>query len=133
MYVGSFFVTSYPDEEMENVYEEIDIIISSKAHYNIVMGDFNAKIGPVEIRAACADSYGIGTRNRRGNVLVEFAERHKFKIMKTFFKKRLNGRWTWISPNGATKNEIDYIMTDRQTSSLIFQSLTVSTRLVIIA
>ena len=32
--------TSYPDEEIEKVYEEIDnIIINSKAHYNIVMGD----------------------------------------------------------------------------------------------
>ena len=46
-------------------------------------------------------------------MLVEFAERHKFKIMNTFFKKRLNRRWTWISPNGKIKNEIDYIMTDR--------------------
>ena len=45
--------------------------------------------------------------------IAEFAERHKFKIMNTFFKKRPNRRWTWISPNGATKNEIDYNMTDR--------------------
>ena len=45
-------------------------------------------------------------------MLVEFAEMHKFRIMNIFFKKRLNRRWTWISPNGARKNEIDY-MTDR--------------------
>ena len=77
------------------------------------MGDFNAKVGPGEIGETCTGSYGIGTRNRRGDMLVEFAERHKCKIMNTFFKKRLNRRWTWISPNGATKNEIDYIMTDR--------------------
>ena len=77
------------------------------------MGDFNAKVGPGEIRKTCTGSYGIGTRNRRGDMLVEFAERHKFKIMNTFFKKQLNRRWTWISPNGSTKNEIDCIMTDR--------------------
>ena len=105
--------TSYTDEEIEKLYEDIDNIIrSSKAHYNIVMGDVNAKVGPGEIREACTGSYGIGTRNRR-DVLVEFAERHKFKIMNTFFKKRLNRWWTWIPLNGATKNEIDYIMTDR--------------------
>ena len=28
--------------------------------------------------------------------------------------KRLHRRWTWISPNGVTKNEIDYILTDKQ-------------------
>ena len=105
--------TSYPDEGIEKVYEKVDkIIINSKALYNIVMGDFNAKVGPGEIRETCTGSYGIGTRNRRGDMLVEFAERHKFKIMSTFFKKRLNRRWTWISPNGLTKNEIDYIMTN---------------------
>ena len=105
--------TSYPDEEIEKVYEEIDNIINSKAHYNIVMGDFNAKVGPGEIRETCPSSYGIGTLNRRGDMLVEFAERHKFKIMNTFFKKQLNRRWTWISPNGAMKNELDYTVTDR--------------------
>ena len=45
-------------------------------------------------------------------MLVEFAEEHKFKIINTFFQKRLNRRWTWIFPNGATKNEVDYIMTE---------------------
>ncbi len=33
--------------------------------------------------------------------------------MNTLFKKRPNRRWTWISPNGSTKNEIDFILTDR--------------------
>ena len=82
--------TSYPDEETEKIYEEIDIIINSKAYYNIVMGDFNAKVGPGEIGETCTGSYGIGTRNRKGDMLVVFAERHKFKIMNTFFKKQLN-------------------------------------------
>ena len=48
--------TSYLDEEIEKVYEEIEnIIINSKAHYNIVMGDFNAKVGPGEVRKTCTD------------------------------------------------------------------------------
>ena len=67
--------------------------MNSKAHYNIVMVDFNGKVGNCEIRETYTGSYGIGTRNRR-DMLVEFAEWHKFKIMNTFFKKRLNRRWT---------------------------------------
>ena len=32
--------TSYPDEEIEKVYEDVNnIIINCKAHYNIEMGD----------------------------------------------------------------------------------------------
>ena len=75
-------------------------------------GDFNAKVGPGE-RETCTGSYDISTRNMRGDMLVEFTEQYKFKIMNTFFQKRLNKRWAWISPNGATKNEIDYNMMDR--------------------
>ena len=74
-------ITSYPDEEIENIYVEIDNIINSKAYYNIVVGDSNAKVGPGEIRETCTSSYGIGTRNRRGDRLVEFAEWHKFNII----------------------------------------------------
>ena len=78
-----------------------------------MIGDFNAKVGPDEIRETCTRSHGIGTRNRRGDMLLELTERHKFKIMNIYFKKRLNRPWTWISQNRAMKNEIDYIMTDR--------------------
>ena len=33
--------------------------------------------------------------------------------MNTQFQKKAGRRWTWISPDGNTKNEIDYIMTDK--------------------
>ena len=47
---------------------------------------------------------GVGT-------LVDFSERHCLKIMNAIFKKNANRRWTWISPNGETKNEINFILT----------------------
>ena len=46
------------------------------------MGDF--KVGPGEIRETCTGSYVIDTRNRRGGMLVEFAERHKFQTEHLF-------------------------------------------------
>ena len=33
--------------------------------------------------------------------------------MNTQFQKKAGRRWTWRSPDGHTKNEIDYIMTDK--------------------
>ena len=56
--------------------------------------------------------FGSGTRNQRSDRLAEFAEAKKLYIMNSFFKKRIGKRWTWQSPDGNTKNEIDYIMTD---------------------
>ena len=29
------------------------------------------------------------------------------------FQKKAGWRWTWTSPNGVTKNEIDYILANR--------------------
>lgn len=33
--------------------------------------------------------------------------------MNTFFKKNPNRKWTWISPDGRTRNEIDFILANR--------------------
>ena len=33
--------------------------------------------------------------------------------MNTQFQKKAGRKWTWRSPDGNTKNEIDYIMTDK--------------------
>ena len=57
--------------------------------------------------------FGLGQRNERGDTLVEWATSKNFKIMNTQFQKKAGRRWTWRSPDGNTKNEIDYIMTDK--------------------
>ena len=61
--------------------------------------------------------FGIGERNDRGEILVNFAERYDFSTMNTFFQKRDGRKWTWRSPNGATKNEIDFIIEDKNNNS----------------
>ena len=57
------------------------------------MGDFNSQIGGKE------------------------AEEEE-KIVNTWFKKKHNKRWTWISPNMETKSQIDYIQMDRNTRNI---------------
>lgn len=114
---------SHTDEECEAVYEEIEqLFTTSTAHYNIIMGDFNAKIGSAKSGESCVGHFGYGNRNHRGDTLVNFCERHRLKVMNTFYKKNQNRRWTWISPNGETKNEIDYFLTDKP---LIFNDVSV--------
>ncbi|CAH2103521.1 unnamed protein product [Euphydryas editha] len=79
----------------------------------IVMGDFNAKIGmPSTNEKLIMKNYGYGIRNIRGERLIEFAYENKLSVINTFFKKKTRDRWTWRSPDGKTKNELDYILSN---------------------
>ena len=76
-----------------------------------MMGDLNAKVGVKEDgEESVIGNFGYGQRNDRGDRLVEFAISRKLKILNTFFKKKANRKWTWISPDRVTKNEIDFIL-----------------------
>ena len=78
------------------------------------MGDFNAKVGgQTNTSERVTEWFGLGQRNERGDTLVEWATSKNFKIMNTQFQKKAGRRWTWRSPDGNTKNEIDYIKTDK--------------------
>ena len=77
------------------------------------MGDFNAKVGgQTNTPERATGCFGLGQRSERGDTLVEWATSKNFKIMNTQFQKKAGRRWTWRNPDGNTKNEIDYIMTD---------------------
>ena len=82
----------------------------------MIIGDFNAKVGQNVAGESCIGKFGVGERNDRGELLVSFAEKHNLKVMNTFFQKRKGRKWTWKSPNGATKNEIDFILGDKNNS-----------------
>ena len=92
------------------------LIISWKSKHitQLRWGDFNAKVGgQTNTSERATGCFGLGQRNERGDTLVEWATSKKFKIMNTPFQKKAGRRWTWRSPDGNTKNEIDYIMTEK--------------------
>lgn len=51
------------------------------------------------------------TRNERGNMLVDYMEINKLYSMNYFFQKKSQRKQTWISPDRATKNKTDNILT----------------------
>ena len=92
----------------------------------IVMGDFNAKIGKREDwEERTVGQFGSGERNDRGDRLIEFSTSNNLKIMNSFYKKPASRKWTWRSPDGKTKNAIDFILTD---SPHIFRDVKIITK-----
>uniref|UniRef100_A0A914UUN6 Uncharacterized protein n=1 Tax=Plectus sambesii TaxID=2011161 RepID=A0A914UUN6_9BILA len=47
---------------------------------------------------------------RQSHLELEKNKEGRLFVGNNFFKKRQERRWTWISPNGETKNETDYIL-----------------------
>uniref|UniRef100_A0A8R1I7Y4 Endonuclease/exonuclease/phosphatase domain-containing protein n=1 Tax=Caenorhabditis japonica TaxID=281687 RepID=A0A8R1I7Y4_CAEJA len=75
----------------------------------IICGDFNAVVGCSSDDLPFVGGHGTGQRSDNGDRLVNFAFSSRVSILNTIYPKRPNRKWTWISPNGKTKNEIDFI------------------------
>lgn len=106
--------SSSDENEIEQLYEDITLVNDSDP---FKMGDFNVKVNPdnIQSRRKC----GLGIANERVETLLNYC-------MNTFFEKPLYRRWTWRSPDDITKNEIDYIITNKK---YIVSDVTVSNRL----
>ena len=110
--------SQYPDEEYSNfldmLQDEINMLPRKNSY--IIIGDFNAKVGSNEYQNWPNEvgRYGLGVGNERGFILLQFCAIDALCIMNTCFKHKQIRRETWISPDGHTKNQIDYIIVPRQ-------------------
>ena len=116
--------SDHADREVEDFYDDITLALNdTKTHYNILIGDFNAKMGKrTDDTETSLGKFGLGNRNERGETLLSFLLEKNLFQMNSFFYKKDHRRWTWRSPDGKTKNEIDFMITDKKQ---IFRNVTV--------
>nr|XP_043067309.1 uncharacterized protein LOC122321444 [Drosophila bipectinata] len=81
----------------------------------ILMGDFNAKIGPTNNGLETIKGrHGVGTRSNNGDRLIDLCQTFQLVIGGTVFPHKEIHRYTWTSPNGHTRNQIDHICISRK-------------------
>jgi len=102
------------EEDVESFYADLQGAIQNIPDRDlaIVMGDFNAKVGR-EWREweGVIGKFGYGEENERGERLLNFCLNNRLKVMNTaFYQRKGNRKWTWESPDGRTKNMIDFIL-----------------------
>ncbi|KMQ91585.1 craniofacial development protein 2-like protein [Lasius niger] len=107
--------TDASDEEIDLFYACLESTISRISNREIVLilGDLNAKVGCTienEHLRSVIGRFGIGTRNERGERLLQFCIDNNFSIANTAYKQYIRRLYTWTSPNKLVKNQIDYIL-----------------------
>ena len=79
----------------------------------MIMGDWNSKVGDKKF-LNITGQYGLGDRNDAGDKLLEFCSENDMTIANTLFKQPKRRLCTWTSPDYKYRNQIDYIIIQKQ-------------------
>ena len=84
------------------------------------MGDFNAKVGEHGLEGSDAiGKFGLGEANERGERLIDFCNDNELIVTNTLFQQHPRRLYTWVSPDGKTRNQIDFILIRRRWRSSV--------------
>ncbi len=102
------------DEDKDDFYEHLQRTIDEIPKHDllIIMGDWNAKIGDqLDGDKGIVGKHCIkGERNDNGNRMVAFCMANNLPIMTSMFPHKEAHKYTWTSPNGRYKNQIDHVV-----------------------
>ena len=104
--------TSNAEEaEAERYYEDLQDILelTPKKDVLFIIGDWNAKVGSQEI-PGITGKFGLGVQNEAGQRLTGFCQENALVIANTLFQQQERRCYTWTSPDGQYRNQIDYII-----------------------
>ena len=112
------------EEEIEDFYSDLEDAHKKCGNQDIVivMGDLNAKVGgeqdPLQ---EIVGKHGLGERNDRGDLWVDWCVTHEQVIMNTWFQHHQRHLYTWKSPGDGVRNQIDYITMNKRFRNAITQ------------
>ena len=106
--------------EDEQFYEDLQdpLELTPKKDVLFIIGVWNAKVGSQET-SGVTGKFGLGVQNEAVQRLIEFCQENTLVIANTFFQQCKRRLYTWTSPDGQHRNQIDYILcSQRWRSSL---------------
>ena len=104
--------TSNAEEaEVEQFYEDLQdfLELTPKKDDLCSIGDWNAKVGSQETPSVTG-KFGLGMRNEAGQKLIKFCQENALVIANTLFQQHKRRLYTWTSPDGQHRSQIDYIL-----------------------
>ena len=121
MVIQLYAPTSNAEEaEVEWFYEDLQDLLqlTPKKDVLFILGDWNAKVGSQETPGVTG-KFGLGVQNEARQRLIEFCQENTLVIAKTLFQQHKRRPYTWTSPDGQHRNQIDYILCSQRWRSSI--------------
>ena len=121
MVIQVYAPTSNAEEsEVELFYEDLkDLLeLTYKKDVLFIIGDWNAKVGSQETPGVTG-KFGLGVQNEAGKRLIQFCQENTLVRAKTLFQQHKSILYTWTSPDGQHRNQIDYILCSQRWRSSI--------------
>ena len=110
--IQAYAPTSNTEEaEVEWFCEDLQdfLELTPKKDVLFIIGDWNAKVGSQETPGVTG-KFGLGMWNEAGQRLIEFCSENALVIANTLFQQHKRRLYTWTSPDGQHRNQIDYTL-----------------------
>ena len=108
------------EAEVEWFYEDLQDLLelTPKKDVLFIIGDWNAKVRTQETPGVTG-KFGLGIWNEAGQRLTEFCQENALVIANTLFQQHKRRIYTWLSPDGQNRNQINYILCSHRRRSTI--------------
>ena len=119
--IQAYAPTSNAEEaEVQQFYEYLQDLLelTPKKDVLFIIGDWNEKVGSLETPGVTG-KFGLGVQSEAGQRLIEFCQENTLVIANTLFQQHKRRLYTWTSPDGQHRNQIDYILCSQRWRSSI--------------
>ena len=99
------------EAEVEQFFEDLQDLLelTPKKDVLFIIGDWNAKVGSQETPGVTG-KFDLGVQNEEGQRLTEFCQENALVIANILLQQHKRRLYTWTSPDGQHRNQIDYIL-----------------------
>ena len=117
-----YTLTSNAEEaEVEWFYEDLQDLLELTPQKDVlfIIEDWNSKVGSKETPGVTG-KFSPGMQNEAGQRLIEFCQENALVIANTLFQQHKRRLYTWTSPDGQHRNQIDYILCSHSQLLVLF-------------
>ena len=102
--------TTNAEDEDKQLHDDLQdfLELTPKEDILFIIGDWNAKVGSQET-SGITGKFGLGVQNEAGQKLTEFCQENSPIRANTLFQQHKRWLYTWTSPDGQYRNQIDII------------------------